>query len=281
MKELIKQIRNATKMSQEQFATAIGTTLVSINRWENGKTVPTNLAQNKLFEFCVDRGIDCTSIILEKYRLENSDGKQILYHGSKKGITGEIAPISRKDCDFGCGFYMGTDALQPLALICTEETPKFYRIAYDLTDIKVKEIDIGMDWAMLIAFNRGYMKGFENTAIYQKYANYLNGCDLAVGYIANDRMYTELTRFFDGTITDTVLMKCLSALDLGRQYVALTEKGCRAAKVIDGQTVSHLELLLLRDYSAKRRKDGLCVADEIEKQYRREGKYFDEILRGE
>ena len=32
-----------------------------------------------------------------------------LYHGSKSGIGGNIAPISRDRCDFGKGFYMGTE----------------------------------------------------------------------------------------------------------------------------------------------------------------------------
>lgn len=37
-----------------------------------------------------------------------------LYHGSKSGISSAIAPISRECCDFGKGFYMGTDRTQPL-----------------------------------------------------------------------------------------------------------------------------------------------------------------------
>ena len=41
-----------------------------------------------------------------------------LYHGSKSGIVGEIAPTSRDVCDFGKGFYMGTERTQPLTLIC-------------------------------------------------------------------------------------------------------------------------------------------------------------------
>ena len=32
-----------------------------------------------------------------------------LYHGSKEGIQGDIAPVSRVRCDFGRRFYMGTD----------------------------------------------------------------------------------------------------------------------------------------------------------------------------
>ena len=45
--------------------------------------------------------------------------------------------------------------------------------------------------------------------------------------------------------------------------------------------MSQLELALLKDMSAERRKEGIALAEEIEIKYRREGKYFDEILRGE
>lgn len=38
----------------------------------------------------------------------------ILYHGSKAGLVGNIAPVSRDRCDFGKGFYMGTERSQPL-----------------------------------------------------------------------------------------------------------------------------------------------------------------------
>ena len=39
-----------------------------------------------------------------------------------------IAPVSRDVCDFGRGFYMGTEKTQPLTLICHGESPKFYEI---------------------------------------------------------------------------------------------------------------------------------------------------------
>ncbi len=38
MDKLIKAIRQSAGMNQEQFAKALGTTALSINRWENGKT---------------------------------------------------------------------------------------------------------------------------------------------------------------------------------------------------------------------------------------------------
>ena len=80
--------------------------------------------------------------------MENS-GKIILYHGSKSGINGPIAPISTDRCDFGKGFYMGTDRNQPLTLICNYPEAKLYTLSVDLSDLKTVDIDIGLDQALI------------------------------------------------------------------------------------------------------------------------------------
>lgn len=280
MKKLIKRIRELAGLSQEQFAGALGTTPVSINRWENGKTVPNLMAQKQIYEFCLAKGIDIASVVVNSFEYPSDDNRIIVYHGSRDGIKGDIAPISREECDFGKAFYMGTNTLQPLTLVCMEKSPKFYAIEPKLDGLKTIKIGIGMDWAMIIAYYRKQMESAKGTAIYEKYAHFLDGYDLVIGYIANDRMYTELTNFFEGNITDVALLKCLSALDLGMQYVALTPKACKQMKILSERTIEPLELSVLQEMSAKRRKEGIELADEIVKQYRREGKYFDEILGG-
>ena len=281
MKELIKAIRSAANMNQEQFASALGTTPLSINRWENGKTLPNRMAQTQLYNFCKERAIDVVQLIIDTKAYENTDDKLVLYHGSKKGINGDIAPISRNECDFGKGFYMGTTTLQPLTLVCNEDKPKLYTVELDMTGLKVLTVEIGMDWAMLIAYYRKEMESAKGTPIYEKYAHMADGYDVIIGYIANDRMYTELSRFFNRTLTDVALINCLSALDLGKQYVAVSDKACKQIKVIKEDSLSQLELALLKDMSAERRKEGIALAEEIEVKYRREGKFFDEILKGE
>ena len=62
-----------------------------------------------------------------------------------------------------------------------------------------------MDWAMMIAYYRKQMEKEKGTPIHEKYAHFADCYDVIVGYIANDRMYTELARFFNGTITDVAL----------------------------------------------------------------------------
>ncbi len=281
MKVLIKKMRELTGMSQEQFAKELGTSVVSINRWENGKSLPNPMAQQQLFSFCEKHNVDIADVIVDKYRYEHDDDRLILYHGSKQGLVGDIQPKSREDCDFGCGFYTGTDTIQPLTLVCGEPNPKFYVVDLDLTGLKTLDMELGLEWAMVVAYHRGYMDIIKGTEMYEKYAHYLDGYDMVIGYIANDRLYTELTRFFNGDITDVALMHCLVALDLGKQYVAKTQKGCDAFKIVTESDIHQMELLALREKSAIRRKESYAIASEIEKKFRREGKYFDEILRGE
>lgn len=66
-----------------------------------------------------------------------------LYHGSKSGISGTIAPISREHCDFGKGFYMGTDRTQPLTLICNFPNAKIYTLSVNLSELKFPNVKAG------------------------------------------------------------------------------------------------------------------------------------------
>lgn len=202
-----------------------------------------------------------------------------LYHGSKSGIQGAIAPASRARCDFGKGFYMGTDRIQPLTLICNFPESKLYTLNADLSNLKILDMDVGLDWALLIAYNRGKMNSSKNSQIYKRIEDLGKACDMIIGSIANDRMFVVLDRFFNGEITDYALINCLSALKLGKQYVALTEKACSKIKIIDEHVLSEEERDELKKRSEANRSSGIAMADEICRKYRREGRFFDEILK--
>lgn len=201
-----------------------------------------------------------------------------LYHGSKSGIQGPIAPVSRVHCDFGKGFYMGTDRAQPLTLICNYPNAKIYTLNLDLSNLNILNIEKGLDWALLIAYNRGKMESVKDSQLYRRLESLSKGYDLVIGYIANDRMFVVLDRFFNGEITDTALIHSLSALKLGKQYVALTEKACKNIKIVDVQELSETDRNKLKAESEINRSNGIAMANEICRKYRREGNFFDEIL---
>ena len=283
MQKLIKSIREYLGLSQTEFAEKICVTFATVNRWENGRAIPTRLAQTTLYEYCKERGVPVYQMILEKIKAEadavHLDGdRMLLYHGSKSGIVGEIAPKSREMCDFGKGFYMSTEPGQPLTLICDFEKSKFYVVSVDMRNLDTIEIKADLDWAMLVAYHRGRMEQIKGTALYDKYSRIDAGKDIVIGSIANDRMFYVLDNFFTGVITDMALVNSLSALKLGKQYVATTEKACAAVCIEKEIPISLLERRFLQDESDANRQKGVSLANDICKNYRRDGKFFDEIL---
>ena len=201
-----------------------------------------------------------------------------LYHGSKSGIHGAIAPVSRERCDFGKGFYMGTDRSQPLTLICNYPAAKIYTLEVDLSDLRILDVEAGLDWALLIAYHRGKMESIKHSEIYERYANLGKGCDMIIGYIANDRMFVVLDRFFNGEITALALPNSLSALKLGKQYVALTATACKKIKILEEKALTEENRAKLKQDSEANRFKGIAMGDEICRRYRREGRFFDEIV---
>lgn len=214
--------------------------------------------------------------------LQNDLNKNIiLYHGSKGGLKGNIKHKSRKECDFGSGFYMGTFKEQPLTLISTFDNPILYTLELDITDLKIYEFKLDLNWALFVAYNRGYMKDYDNTNLYKKFNKINESYDLLVGYIADDRMFYVLDSFFEGEITDVVLLKALSALKLGRQYVAKTEKACTQIKIIKQEILTKNQRKHYEQCSERNRADGVRLAKTMMQKYRRDGKYIDELLGGE
>ena len=66
MRELIKQIRQYTGLSQTEMAKKIGVQYATINRWENGHSLPTRLAQEGLYNLCDEYNVPVYQMIIDK-----------------------------------------------------------------------------------------------------------------------------------------------------------------------------------------------------------------------
>lgn len=91
-------------------------------------------------------------------------------------------------------------------------------------------------------------------------------------------MFYVIDNFFIGNITDAALVNSLSALELGKQYVAITQKACDTVKIECEVQLSYLEQQFLKGVAEENRAKGTSLANDICKNYRREGVFFDEIL---
>ena len=270
-------------MNQTEFAELLNVTFATVNRWENGRALPNKLAQDKIYDLCKEYDVPVYDMILEKIAaasgsVELDKGRVLLYHGSKSGIEGDIAPKSRKQCDFGKGFYMGTEPSQALTLICDYESAKFYIVSISVDNLAVLDVPADLEWAMIVAYHRGRMEKIKGTPFYSKYQEMAKDKDLIIGSIANDRMFFVIDNFFIGNITDAALINSLSALELGKQYVVVTRKGCDAVRIEKEIPISYLEKLFMKEVSEANRVKGSSLANDICRNYRREGLFFDEIL---
>lgn len=283
MQRLMKQIRTYLNMSQIGFAEQLNVAFATVNRWENGCALPDKSAQFKIYDLCKAKSVPVYDMILKKISeaadaVKLGTNRVLLYHGSKAGIEGRIEPKSRKQCDFGKGFYMGTDPGQALTLICDYEKSKFYIVSVDTDKLAQIEVPADIDWAMLMAYYRGRMEKINGTTFYNKYRNMTVNKDLIIGNIANDRMFFVIDNFFVGNVTDMALINSLSALQLGKQYVAVSQKGCDAVRIEAEISLSCLERLFIKNIAEENRAKGISLANNICRNYRREGLFFDEIL---
>ena len=88
-----------------------------------------------------------------------------------------------------------------------------------------------IEWALYVGVHRGKI----NRSSYKKldnFVSYIDSYDIVVGPIADDHMHETYTDFLDGVITDTVLVKCLSEIQLGNQYVFKNNRACKNIRIM-------------------------------------------------
>lgn len=82
---------------------------------------------------------------------------KILFHGSRGGINGNIQPLSRFTCDFGKGFYMGTNIMQAKGIVSNDFDPYIYTLKFNLSEIpdnRILDLRNNDMWIYTILANR-------------------------------------------------------------------------------------------------------------------------------
>lgn len=203
-----------------------------------------------------------------------------LYHGSRTGITGTIQPISREECDFGKGFYMGTTPIQAKSLIYNQKNPMFYTLNLHLENIPENKILMltDMDWAYYVLYNRKKLESIKDTDFYKKYANIDKTKEIIIGPIADDNLYATMQAFINEEITDKVLLECIRCINYGEQYVAKTKEACRQIQIISAEPLDMSKHMEYQRLTNDRRQEAREKVREIRRQYRDQGMYLDQIL---
>lgn len=208
------------------------------------------------------------------------DKPLVLYHGSRKGISGKIRPESRLNCDFGSGFYMGTNPQQVKGLVSTSTSPVFYEIRFDPSRFNdVREIALeGTAWLCTVIGFRSSDHRIRNLPAVQKAREEVSHADVVIGAIADDRMNDALRRFMSNGLSDEALIQCLRSVDYGYQYVLKTAKACSCAEIIHSHPVIGDERQQAISYSEMKRSESQDIINRMAGRYNREGHFLQEII---
>ena len=189
---------------------------------KSGKT--TDEVCEKFYAYAYGKNYRINSV---REELAKERYKNILFHGSKNGLT-EISPDgSRENCDFGSGFYLGETYGQALAFVCENKDSSVYSFRYSTTGLTTKTFECSLDWMLAICYYRGTLGEFAESEAVRKIVAETENADLIIAPIADNRMFYIMTQFAEGMINADVALHSLSASKLGLQYVFKTAKAIR------------------------------------------------------
>lgn len=173
-------------------------------------------------------------LIKEKYR-------DVLFHGSKYGLSEVTVSGSRDNCDFGKGFYLGETYNQALSFVCEKEKSCIYSFRYSLTDLKIKRFECDLEWMLAICYYRGTLRGFHSNSMVRKIIDDIEAADVVIAPIADNKMFYVMAQFTEGEINADVALHSLSASKLGLQFIFKTEKALHNLVPIERYYLSNPE----------------------------------------
>lgn len=280
MKE-IKTIRELLKLSQKELAQNLHVSVDTIKRWENERVNVETENLEKIYSYAFKNQIYINriyeQIYKEQFQVENT---RVLFHGVKTKIDFPIdLKHSKYTNDFGRGFYVGELFEQASAYISNGIGTNVYVFKLHTTDLKIARFNVDREWMIAIAYYRGQLKDYENHKIVRKIIEKVNEADVVVSPIVDNRMFEIISEFINGYITDLQCQHCLSATNLGKQYVLKTEKAIKELELVSTLFLCDFEK---KDIYTKRLEDNKLSQNKVKVariEFRNQGKYIDEVLK--
>lgn len=265
-------------LTKKELATSMGVSVQNLYRWEQGVAKPSALSLEAFYAFLYQKGVRLNDIKAQLAQEEHRHEK-ILFHGSRFGIDGELSlDKSQPSKDFGRGFYCGESLEQSISFVAMAPGSSVYLFALQEAGLQSVNFSVEQDWMLSIAYFRGRLGKYAShpkiAAIRERIAH----ADVVIAPIADNRMFQIITDFIDGLMTDEQCKHCLSATDLGKQYVLLSEKALGAMTSLEHCYLSRPE----KEASLASRETMVSVsADKVRialAKYKGQGAYIEEIL---
>ncbi len=271
--------RELRSLSQDELAEMLGLGIMTVSRWESGQTEPSADNLEKFYSFIYQNGVRLNQIKEQFYREELGENEKLLFHGAKSLINGEIrTDLSRKNNDFGQGFYMGETFRQAGLFVSNIEKSCVYSIRFNDSGLEKAIYSVDTEWMLAVACYRGRLKGRVSEEKRMQICRKAEKADYIIAPIADNRMYQIIDNFIDGEITDEQCRHALAATELGMQYVLKTQKAAEHAEILERYYLCIPEKAHMVN---ERSRDIKTAEDKVRAariRYRGKGKYIDELL---
>ena len=274
IREDIGFIIEAEGINKLELSESTGISRTTIDSIEKKGTTTDEVCE-KLYSYIYEKNYRLNSVkeelIKEKYG-------NILFHGSKNGLSEVNVFGSRDNCDFGKGFYLGQTYNQALSFVCEYERASVYSFRYSFDGLKIIEFDCSIDWMLAICFFRGTIKKFAESSMVQGIVKRIEEADVIIAPIADNKMFYIMSQFAEGEINADVALHSLSASGLGLQYIIKTEKALKKCIPIERYYLSAPEREDCRKTLIERGYE-IDTKLKLAKREFKEGLYIEELLK--
>lgn len=264
-----------------ELAEQISVSQDTITRWKNERTDISRDNMNKIYNFAFSEGIRLNRIKEQFVKEEcRRDNRIILFHGAKNNIEGKISvEKSHGTNDFGNGFYCVESLEQSAMFVSGFNESSLYIYEFDKSGLYGTQFYVDREWMLTIAYFRGRLIDYQDHPKIQKMIKKIEGKDYIIAPIADNRMFEIIDSFIDGEITDVQCQHCLSATNLGNQYVFKTQ---RAVEQLFFMRHCYLCEKEKKYYLSSKQEESKIGNDKVKiarKQFRGQGEYIEDILK--
>lgn len=276
----IEIVMELLDITAKDLADNIGVTPTTISRWRKREEQVSSSNLNAFYNFAFRKGIRLNKIKEQLFKEDCGRNSIILFHGAKTYIDGRISiEKSKSTNDFGRGFYCGESLEQSAMFVANYPESSLYILEFDKTDLSYTQLNVDRDWMLLIAYFRNKLNDYAKHPVILDLLSKLEGVDYIVAPIADNRMFEIIDSFIDGEITDVQCQHCLSATNLGNQYVFVTDKALSQLQILRRCYLASDEKSYYLSYKQEESRVGNDKVKVARKKYRGKGEYIEDILK--
>lgn len=276
----IEIVMELLDITAKDLADNIGVTPTTISRWRKREEQVSSSNLNAFYNFAFRKGIRLNKIKEQLFKEDCGRNSIILFHGAKTYIDGRISiEKSKSTNDFGRGFYCGESLEQSAMFVANYPESSLYILEFDKTDLSYTQLNVDRDWMLLIAYFRNKLNDYAKHPVILDLLSKLEGVDYIVAPIADNRIFEIIDSFIDGEITDVQCQHCLSATNLGNQYVFVTDKALSQLQILRHCYLASDEKSYYLSYKQEESRVGNDKVKVARKKYRGKGEYIEDILK--